>query len=124
MPTHLSLAFEHRGGSELLLVSGEIDLSTAPRLSEAVRRSAGPGAPLIADLTRVGFLDSAGARALTVADRELDARGGRLLTVPSPVVRRVVELSGIESALHLCDTVDAAFEAARRFAAARQGRED
>lgn len=120
MPTNLSVISEHRGGNEILLVSGEVDLSTAPRLGDAIARAAHPGVPVIADLTGVEFLDSAGARVLAEADQELDAHGGRLLIVPSRAVRRVFELGGLEQALHVSATVDEALEAGRLFVAVRR----
>ena len=120
MPTHLSIVSEHRGGNEMLLVSGEVDLSTAPRLDAAISRAAEPGMPLILDLTGVEFLDSAGARVLAEGHQDLDRRGGRLLIVPSGAVRRVVDLGGLEQVLHVHATVDDANEAGRRFLDARR----
>ena len=120
MPTNLSVISEHRGGNEILLVSGEVDLSTAPRLGDAIARAAHPGVPVIADLTGVEFLDSAGARVLAEADQELDAHGGRLLIVPSGAVRRVLDLGELDRVLHVHATVDDALEAGRRFVSSRR----
>lgn len=120
MPTNLSIVSEHRGGNEMLLVSGEVDLSTAPRLDAAVSRAADPGMPLILDLTGVEFLDSAGARVLAEAHQDLDGRGGRLLIVPSPPARRVFELGGLDHVLHLHGSVGDALEAGRLFVTYRQ----
>lgn len=115
MPTKLSIVPEYRGGGVLLLVSGEIDLSTASRVTAAVEQARNPGTPLILDLTEVEFVDSSGARAIAQADQELEANGERLLTVPSPAVRRVVEIGGLDQALHLCANLDEALDAGRRF---------
>jgi len=120
VPTNLSVISEHRGGNEILLVSGEVDLSTAPRLGDAIARAAHPGVPVIADLTGVEFLDSAGARVLAEADQELDAHGGRLLIVPSGAVRRVLDLGELDRVLHVHATVDDALEAGRRFVSSRR----
>ena len=124
MPTHLSIVSEHRGGIEILLMSGEIDLSTAPLVSEALAGALTAGAALVADLTGVEFLDSAGAPALVVADAALAERGGRMLTVPSPAVRRVVDLGGLDSVLHLHASVSDALDAGRLFADSRRERGD
>lgn len=120
MPTNLSVVSEHRGGNEILLVSGEVDLSTAPQLGAAIARAVHPGVPVIADLTGVEFLDSAGARVLAEADHELDAHGGRLLIVPSGAVRRVLDLGELDRVLHVHATVDDALEAGRRFVSSRR----
>jgi anti-anti-sigma factor len=120
VPTDLSIVSEPRGGTGMLLVSGEVDLSTASRLEAAIARAAEPGLPLILDLTAVEFLDSAGARVLAEADQDLDDRGGRLLIVPSAAVGRVFELGGLDQMLHVHATLGDALEAGRLFISFRR----
>jgi anti-sigma B factor antagonist len=48
-------------------VTGELDVSTATQLRERLFELAPSGRPLIADLDRVGFIDSAGLSALAGA---------------------------------------------------------
>jgi anti-anti-sigma factor len=113
MPTTMSTQAERRDGVDVLLVSGEIDLSTAPQLGPALEDAVGSGAALIVDLTRVGFLDSAGVRVLAVADARATAQGGRLLLVPSEPVSHVFEISGLGAALRVYPSVGEAVAAAR-----------
>ncbi len=48
-----------------LALAGELDISTAPRVEQAVRRAcAGPCEELVLDLTELTFTDSTGVRAL------------------------------------------------------------
>jgi len=113
MPTTLSTQAERRDGIEILRVSGEIDLSTASRLGQAIEGARIPGSPLILDLTGVGFMDSAGARVLAVADDAATAQRAPLLLVPSEYVSRVFEIAGLGPAFQLYGAQSEAVEAAR-----------
>ena len=119
MPTKLSISAESRGGIKILLVSGEIDLSTASRLGQTLEQALDPGAPLIADLAEVTFIDSAGARALALAERAATALGADLLIVPSEFVSRVLSLAGLEPVFRLYAESAEAVGAAREIVAHR-----
>lgn len=117
MPTTLSTRAERRDGIEILSVSGEIDLSTAERLGRAIEAAAAPGTPLVVDLSDVGFLDSAGARVLAVADTAATELGTALLLVPSEFIAHVFDVAGLGPAFRLYGALDAALEAARAIVA-------
>lgn len=80
-----------------IAVRGEVDMATAPALSEAldaaVRASSGP---LVVDLSEVGFLDSSGV-GLFLRARALLGREDRALLLVCPVgpVRRTFEVAGV-----------------------------
>ncbi|HEX4792008.1 MAG TPA: STAS domain-containing protein [Actinospica sp.] len=113
MPTKLSILAEGRDGIEILSVAGEVDMSTAPRLAQAIDRAISPEGSLIADLSEVAFIDSAGARALVLAEAAAADRGAALLIVPSEAVARVLEVAGLESGFRLCAGLSEAVAAAR-----------
>jgi anti-anti-sigma factor len=122
VPTNLSIRAESRDGIEILLIAGEIDVSTAGRLAQALVdrvEARVPEAPLIADLTEVSFIDSTGARILALAERTAAARGAELLIVPSEFVARVLEVSRLDAVLQVHAELSAAVEAARGVVAAR-----
>src|SRR5262249_2999661 len=93
---------EHRVGRRVVLaISGEIDLSTAPQLSEAIV-SADGCAELWIDLSDVSFMDSTGISALAAARQAShDKRVAFAVICPSGPVRRVLELSGMDRYLDL-----------------------
>ena len=63
-----------------LVARGEIDMSTAPKLAEAVATLIRSGATLVVlDASDVRFLDSSGLRVIINCGNELKAIGGRLL---------------------------------------------
>ncbi|MFE7962603.1 STAS domain-containing protein [Streptomyces cellulosae] len=86
MTTPLTLA-PGRGpdGAERLAVCGEIDMSNAGRLAEALDGSPGP---LVVDLTEVEYLDSAGLSVLF-------AHAERLVLVVPPLLEPVLTVSGL-----------------------------
>ena len=60
----LTIEVRHGRRCAIVTVTGEIDISTVTRLRERLFELAPSGRPLIADLDRVGFIDSAGLSAL------------------------------------------------------------
>lgn len=85
-----------------LTVAGEIDAHSAPLIAEAI--SAAPDERLVIDLSGVEFVDSSGLRVLIEAHQQRDGNGRTMvLSNPSPVVRRLFEIAGVESYLDIAD---------------------
>jgi anti-anti-sigma factor len=90
------------GGGVVVTVTGEIDVDTSDILADALARAADVAAVVVADLTAVTFMDSTGLNTLLGAHRDLAARGGRLALVGAqPAVRRVLELTGVDTVIPL-----------------------
>jgi anti-anti-sigma factor len=93
-------------GASGVTVRGELDMSTAPLLAEAldgaIRDSAGR---FVLDLSDVAFLDSSGVNVLLRA-RALLGRADREIVVVCPPgqVRRVLELVGVDDLFALYGT--------------------
>jgi anti-sigma B factor antagonist len=113
VPTNLSVETETRDGVTVLAVAGEVDLSTAPCLGQVVEQTLSPGAPLIVDLAGVEFIDSAGSRALALAERAATGCGARLLIIPSAAVSHVFQIAGLDAVFDLYDEPAEALAAAR-----------
>jgi anti-sigma B factor antagonist len=84
----------------MLVVHGELDIATAPELSRLLEGLRRRHHAVVVDLAEVTFIDSTGLSALMDARAE-SSRDGWHFTVrrPSPAVRRVVELAGLEHVL-------------------------
>ena len=64
---------------------------------------------IIVDLSRVSFLSSIGIRLLLAAAKAQAANGGALvLAAPQPLVRKVLEVAGIDLLVALVDNLHAA----------------
>ncbi|MEV0257737.1 STAS domain-containing protein [Streptomyces sp. NPDC050732] len=88
-------------------VGGEMDYVTGPwfraRFRELIARG---GRFLVLDLAGVPFCDSAGLNELITAWRRADAVGAVLVLVCVPEhLRRILEMTGADQCLRVCDTV-------------------
>lgn len=80
-------------GTAILQLAGEIDMSSANTLVDQITAIAEQRLEnLILDATRVSFMDSAGLHALIEGKRVIHTQGTRVFLVPSPQVRRILDL--------------------------------
>lgn len=86
------------GRTAVVTAAGEIDLTNADGLRDALLSALNAGAlGLVVDLTAATFLDSAGVSALVRASRRAAATEASLrLAVTGPAVLRVLNLVGID----------------------------
>ena len=75
-------------------VVGDLDMATALELRNALRP--GNGRPIVVDLAETTFVDSSGLNALVAA-----CHHGTVVALrhPSPIVRRAIEVSGLDEIL-------------------------
>lgn len=94
----------------VVTVEGELDLVTADQLWEELTEVlAGHHAPLVLDLAELGFCDSVGLAVLVRAHNALQSRGQRLVIArPTPMVDRILQVSGLNQAITSVPDVDAA----------------
>jgi anti-sigma B factor antagonist len=87
-------------------VTGEIDLYTAPRLHSELTAALAAGTPLrlVVDMSGVEFCDSTGMNVLLAAHRRAREDGGDLqLVSPRPAIRKVLQVTGLESVFTVLD---------------------
>jgi anti-anti-sigma factor len=95
-----AVALERDDDCFVVVVTGELDLSTAPALAAVIERDTPSSADLVIDLSELSFLDCAGLRVLLYARARADRGGGSLRLVPGPgSVQRVIRLAGLEDRL-------------------------
>jgi anti-anti-sigma factor len=102
----LSLSSHCEDDHYRIVVSGELDLMTAPTLDQALREADRSNrATVIIDLALVSFCDCAGMRVLTTHHHAL-TEASRLLLIdrPSRSVTRLTALTGLDQTLHLVPT--------------------
>lgn len=86
-----------------ILVSGELDLATVPRLKQ-VLREAEVHPRRVLDLRGLTFMDCAGVHVIVEADARAKAGGGELVLVRGPSqVDRVLALTGTAETLEIVD---------------------
>ena len=89
----------------VVVVEGELDLSTTPLLEEQIVGALRRGAEdVVIDLRRLEFMDSSGLRCLVECDQEAQLEGRRFALVQGPdAVRRVFEITGMDGRLTFVD---------------------
>ena len=85
------------GGTSTLLVTGELDLATAPTLEGAVTRLCGDGARrVVIDLSRLEFIDASGLHAVSAARESCQRSACEFGLVPGrSQLRRLLRMSGM-----------------------------
>ena len=94
MSTQLLICIRTAPAPTLVTVTGEIDILTAPQLRHQIL--AIPDGDVVLDFSRVRLLAAAGVRALLALHGHQAQTGARLvLAGPTPVVRRVLAVTGL-----------------------------
>lgn len=98
------------GAAGVVAVLGEIDLSAAPRVREAVGDHIDAGVcHLVLDLTQVTFMDSTGLGLLVGTHKATSARGGGLRVVcENPRLLRLLAVTGLSRSVVVRSTLDEA----------------
>jgi len=111
----LGLGEREQDGWNVLTVSGEIDIATAPSLRERLHSLLADGKhKLVIDLDDVGFLDSTALGVLVGALKRARMENGEVrIACAQPRVLKVFEITRLDSAFDLFDSVEEAVRGAR-----------
>lgn len=92
----------------LVVVDGALDFDSGPILRETLRDlQPAPGTPVVVDLERVPFVDSAGLSVLIAAMKQLRADGCDMRLVGSnPWLVRIMRITGLWKVMPLAPSVD------------------
>jgi len=96
----LKVSSRAEGDRVIVALSGEIDLYTAPRLQSQLAAALNTDHPvrLVVDMSGVDFCDSTGMNVLLAAQRLAREHGGNIeLSAPRPAVRKILQVTGLES---------------------------
>jgi anti-sigma B factor antagonist len=97
-----------RDGWQVVAVTGEVELATAPRLRQQVVSLVGAEAVhVVLDLSRVDFIDSVGLGVVVGALKRTRAGGGDLRVVaPQARVRSLFAVTRLDEIIEVLDCVD------------------
>ena len=110
--TRFSVRGAFIGRRAVLSVAGEIDMTTAPALREAIESAAGRAFELWLDLTATTFMDSSGVHALATTRVSLaDANRRHVVICPAGPVLRVLALTSLDRLLEIHSSRSAAHDA-------------
>ncbi len=94
-------------GAAMIVIDGELDLASAPQLTDTITGLSELSEPVVLDLSSVTFVDSSGVRALLDAQR-IAAEKGRKLAIfrPGVAVTRLLDLVDLRSRFTEVESVD------------------
>lgn len=101
------LAVHEVDGGTVLVLAGDLDLASAPRLAHAVERLTDVPGPVVLDLRDVAFVDSSGVSALLDVERLVEAKHRRLaLLQPAGAVTRLLDLVELRARFYEVERLD------------------
>jgi anti-sigma B factor antagonist len=96
----LDLELTAADAGSLIIVRGEVDMATAPQLRDALNQVIDSGSQrIVLDCRALEFLDSSGIGVLVAARNRLGDDGEIVLDSPQAHVRKVLEITGVDSHL-------------------------
>jgi anti-sigma B factor antagonist len=100
---HAWFGVEQMHGCAVVVVGGEIDMDTAPRLLDVIEVAATLSPRLIIDLGTVRFLDSSGLNTFVRARRK---HGPIALVHPPSMVVRLLQITRLDGSFTIHDRVE------------------
>ena len=92
----------------VLAIQGRVDASTIDQV-KATWITAGQAQSIVVDLSQTSFIDSMGLAALVSGLKTARQRGGRfVIAAPSEPVRVILELTAMDRAFEITQTIEAA----------------
>jgi len=99
-PAPFTVSCDSSPGVVTVVVTGEVDLDTAPTVRDEILRHLHSGANVHLDLGQVTFMDSSGLHVLLATTRRASLVGAELQLVRvSPRLKRLLELPGTDAVL-------------------------
>jgi anti-sigma B factor antagonist len=96
-------------GAVTVVLTGELDMATAPRVDHQLRRAEGEARHVILDLRRLEFIDSSGLHLIMAAQTRIREAGGRLSILRAqPHVHRIFQAARLDKLLEIVDQPPAA----------------
>ena len=93
------LSVRGEGDGRTLVLTGELDLATAPILESVLDRHCGDrdrAGDVTLDLAALDFMDSTGIKLIIATARRLEGRGCLILRSPASPIQRVLDLVQID----------------------------
>jgi anti-anti-sigma factor len=108
----LAVETSWEGDDASVVLTGELDLSTAPEVEQALAEAEEKQpARMVIDLRQLAFMDSTGLRVVLAADGRARRDGRRLEVVPGPPqVHRVFRIALLDKRIAFVDAPDGSGE--------------
>lgn len=105
----MDISISEQSGVQVVAISGEVDLSTSPRVREALLGCIKESKNVVVDLSGVAYIDSSGVASLVEAYQTAKSKKlGFALAQISETPLRVLKLARLDQVFIIHDTVDEA----------------
>jgi anti-sigma B factor antagonist len=110
----LEVENQKRGDADVLVLRGEIDVYTAPRLRQALIDLVSQGATdIVVDMDKVDFLDSTGLGVLVGGLKRVKSNDGDLrLVVTQDRIMKIFDITGLSKVFPIHGSLDEALQRA------------
>jgi anti-sigma B factor antagonist len=110
MDGSIEVTVGHLGSVPVVTVNGEIDVTSAPVLRDALAGPSTTESPhIVVDLRGVTFLDSTALGVLVGAHKQCRERGGELgLAISEPRILKIFEITGLTDVFTITPTPESA----------------
>ena len=106
-PVVLATRVEMTDGVAVLHAQGDVDLAAADAMKAALADALQQSSTVVVDLGEVGFIDSTGLSALVWGHGQAqEADGSLVLRRPTPMLRRLLEITALDAVLVTEDSDD------------------
>jgi len=96
-----------RGGAVIVAFEGDVDLQSSPDARKVLLECVERKLPVMADLSRVDYIDSSGIASLVESLQSARKAGCDLFLVSvSPSALRVLELARLDKVFTICDSIE------------------
>ncbi|MFW6009307.1 MAG: STAS domain-containing protein [archaeon] len=108
----MKLGVEKNNSSLIIKIKGQLDLHTAVDFKKRVKKEIGPGIDnLVLDLKTIDVIDSSGIGAILSIYKKINKKKGEIVIINTdPIVKRILELSGVLKIIKLYSSRQAALE--------------
>ena len=109
------ISVAERDGVAVLTLEGEHDMATAGELEARIREHVWQDHDIVVSFKGAEFIDSAIVATLYRGHQDVMARGRRLVLHDecAPIVRQVLDISGLQEGIPCMDSLDAAVQLAQ-----------
>jgi len=108
----MDIEISEQGGVKVVAITGEVDLSTSPKVRDALLDNILGGASVVVDLSEVAYIDSSGVASLVEAFQNAKTRGlGFALANVGETPLRVLKLARLDQVFVIHGAVDDAVAA-------------
>ncbi len=104
----MEIAGENEDGVLRVLLKGRMDVEGVAAINDEFSRMMDDdGLAVVVDMSEVPYMSSIGIRALLINAKAVNRRGGKyVLLSPQSDVRNVLQVSGIDQIIVICDSLD------------------